>query len=147
MLCSFQFDSSTAVYHALLFDCSDYYLAWFYDEYVSMLILRTVNSVQSRQLCFLKTRQPFICSDHVYRSTAMSHSARYHSKRIQIKIEMSIRKKYAIHSLVNCEFSHSLILEVAWCYLVPNENSGKFSQIILSLRLFVPDYMEKTCAN
>ena len=55
-----------------------------------MLILRTVNSVQSRQLCFLKTRQPFICSDHVYRSTAMSHPAYYHSKRIQIKIEMSI---------------------------------------------------------
>jgi len=70
---SFQFDSSTAVYHASPFDCSDYYLAWFYDEYVSMLILRTVNSVQSRQLCFLKARQPFIWSDHVYRSTARSH--------------------------------------------------------------------------
>ena len=93
MLCSFQFDSSTAVYHASSFDCSDYCLAWFYDEYVSMLILRTVNSVQSRRLCFLKTRQPFICSEHVYCSTAMSHPACYHSKRIQIKIEISITER------------------------------------------------------
>ena len=77
----------TLLYHASLFDCSDYYLAWFYDEYVSMLILRTVNSVQSRQLCFLNTRQP------LHRSTAMSHPAYYHSKRIQIKMEMSIPER------------------------------------------------------
>ena len=116
MLCSFQFDSSTAVYHASPFDFSDYDLAWFYDEYVSMLILRTVNSVQSRQLCFLKTRQPFICSDHVYRSTTMSHPACYHSKRIQIKIAMSIpERNNATHLALVVQTLNSAIHQINHC--------------------------------
>ena len=35
-------------------------IAWFSDEYNSMLILRTVNPVQSRQLCDLKTEQQIL---------------------------------------------------------------------------------------
>ena len=137
MLCSFQFHSSTTVYHASPFDCSDYYLAWFYDEYVSMLILRTVNSVQSRQRCFLKTRQL------LYRSTAMSHPACYHSKRT----EMSILER-------NMLFIRLLIVNsrIAWFLRLLGVTLYQVKIQANSLQSFfpwdyTPGYMEKTCRN